>query len=126
MRPSAARLLADCCSPPSQLSSLFQLYSPWCADRRNLKTWLHRIREDFMTKQLETSVAIEQETSGTVPRKPAPRSNGKRLLWFLLIPALLPCSAFVTAYARRATNHSIAATPKPLSLKNVNFIHSQL
>src|SRR5258708_27040227 len=121
MRPSAARLLADCCSPPSQLSSLFQLYSPWCADRRNLKTWLQRIRQDFMTKQLETSVAIEQGTSVTVPQKPAPRSNGKRLLWFLVIPSLLACSPLVTAYPRPPLNQRLSPTTTPLSLQNLNL-----
>src|ERR1700716_2811976 len=79
-----------------------------------------------MTKQLETSVAIEHGPSGTVPQQPASRSNGKRLLWFLVIPALLACSAVVTAYARRASNKSLVATTKTLALQNVNVIHAEL
>jgi RND family efflux transporter MFP subunit len=79
-----------------------------------------------MNERLKTSVAIDQEPSGTVTREPAPRSNGKRLLWFLAIPALLACSAFVTAYARRATSTGLVATTKTLALQNVNVIHAEL
>src|SRR6267378_1849586 len=79
-----------------------------------------------MTKQLETSVKIEQGPSGKDQQKQASRSNGKRLLWFLVIPALLACSAFVTAYARRASNVSLAATTQALALQNVNVIHAEL
>ena len=79
-----------------------------------------------MTKQLETSVAIEQGTSGADQQKQGSRSNGKRLLWFLVIPALLACSAFVTAYARRTSNASLTATTKTLALQNVNVIHAEL
>ncbi len=79
-----------------------------------------------MTKQLETSVAIEQGPSGTVPQQPASRSDGKRLLWFLVIPAVLVCSAFVTAHARRTSNSGLAATTKILALQNVNVIHAEL
>jgi RND family efflux transporter MFP subunit len=79
-----------------------------------------------MNEQLKTSVAIDKEPSGTVTQKPAPRPNGKRLLWFLVIPALLACSAFVTAYARRSSNASLAATTRTLGLQNVNVIHAEL
>ncbi len=78
-----------------------------------------------MNNQLETSVAIDQGPSGIVPQKPTPRSNGKRLLWFLVIPALLTCSAFVTAYARRTSNASLVVTTKTLALQNVNVIHAE-
>jgi RND family efflux transporter MFP subunit len=78
-----------------------------------------------MTKQLETSVAIDQEPSGTEQHKEASRSKGKRLLWFMVIPALLACSALVTAYARRTSNQSLAATTKTLALQNVNVIHAE-
>src|SRR5260370_880130 len=60
------------------------------------------------------------------PSMPAPRSSGKRVLWFLVSPALLACSAFVTAYARRSSNASLAATTKTLALQNVNVIHAEL
>jgi RND family efflux transporter MFP subunit len=79
-----------------------------------------------MTKQLETSVAIDQGTSGTERHKPASRSKGKRLLWFMVIPALLAGSAVVTTYARRMSNQSLAATTKALALQNVNVIHAEL
>jgi RND family efflux transporter MFP subunit len=79
-----------------------------------------------MKTPIETSPVTVQEPSETVPRKPASSSNAKRLLWFLVIPALLACSAFVTAYARRASNQSLAATTKTLALQNVNIIHAEL
>jgi RND family efflux transporter MFP subunit len=79
-----------------------------------------------MTKQLDTSGTIEQGPSGRDQRIPASRSKGKRLLWFLVIPALLACSAFVTAYARRATNKSLATTTNTLALQSVNVIHAEL
>ncbi len=78
-----------------------------------------------MTKQLETSPAIDQAPSGTDPQKQASISKGRRLLWFLVVPALLVCGAFVAAYARRASNNSLAATTKTLALQNVNVIHPQ-
>jgi RND family efflux transporter MFP subunit len=78
-----------------------------------------------MTKQLETSVAIDQGPSGADRQKQASGSKGKRLLWFLVIPALLACSAFVTAYARRASNASLTATTKTFALQNVNVIHAE-
>ena len=79
-----------------------------------------------MTKQTETLVAIEQGTPATVRQKPLSPSNGKRLLWFLVVPALLACSAFVTAYARRATNQTLDVTTRTLALQNVNVIHAEL
>jgi RND family efflux transporter MFP subunit len=79
-----------------------------------------------MTKQLETSVVIDQGPSGTTQQKQGSRSKGKPLLWFLVIPALLACSALVTAYARRASNASLTATTKTLALQNVNVIHAEL
>jgi RND family efflux transporter MFP subunit len=78
-----------------------------------------------MTKQLEISATINQAPSGTDQQKQASISKGKRLLWFLVIPALLACGAFVTAYARRASNKSLAATTKTLALQNVSVIHPQ-
>ncbi len=79
-----------------------------------------------MTKQLETSVALDHGPSGTDQQKPASGSKGKRLPWFLVIPALLACSAFVTAFARRTSNESLAATTKTLALQNVNVLHAEL
>ena len=79
-----------------------------------------------MTKQFETSVTLDHGPSGTDQQKQASRAKGKRLLWFLVIPALLACSAFVTAYARRMSNESLAATTKTLALQNVNVLHAEL
>jgi RND family efflux transporter MFP subunit len=76
-----------------------------------------------MTKQRETSPTIDQASSGTDQQEQASSSKGKRLFWFLVIPALLVCGAFVTAYARRASNKSLTATTKTLALQNVNLIH---
>src|ERR1700738_2337869 len=79
-----------------------------------------------MTKQLESSVAIDQGPWGTEQQKPASPSRGKRLLWFLLVPALLACSAFATTFARRATDSRLASTTKTIALQNVNVIHAEL
>jgi RND family efflux transporter MFP subunit len=79
-----------------------------------------------MTKQLETFGTTDQQGAGTAQQKQASRSMGKRLLWFLVIPALLACSAFVTAYARRASNRSLATTTKTIALQNVSVIHADL
>jgi RND family efflux transporter MFP subunit len=54
------------------------------------------------------------------------RSKGKRLLWFLVIPAVLACLALVTVHARRVGNQSLAATTKTLALQNVSVIHAEL
>jgi RND family efflux transporter MFP subunit len=79
-----------------------------------------------MTKQLETSVKTDQGPSNVDQQKQAPHPKGKRLLWFLSIPALLACSAFVSAYTRRASNESLAATTRTLAPQNVNVIHAEL
>src|SRR6202011_2554620 len=83
-----------------------------------------------MNKQSENSVKIdpavkvEQGTSDTNRQKPG--SNGKRLLWFLVIPALRGCAALLTVYARRTTNANLVASSKTLALQNVNVIHAEL
>jgi RND family efflux transporter MFP subunit len=79
-----------------------------------------------MNKPLESTVTVDQRASSTEQRKQSSRSRGGRLLWFLLIPAILTCSAFVTAYARRTGNESLAATTSTLALQNVNVIHPKL
>ena len=79
-----------------------------------------------MTQQLESSVKRDKVSSGPEQQKPASRSKGKRLLWFLVIPALLACSAVATVYARRSSNKSLAATTTTLALQNVNVIHAEL
>jgi hypothetical protein len=79
-----------------------------------------------MNKRLESSVAPDQGDSGTKHQKQALRSKGKRLLWLLLIPALLACCAFVTAHARRTSNASLAETTNTLALQNVSVVHPEL
>src|ERR1700736_2242594 len=79
-----------------------------------------------MTKQLENSVAANNDSSNTEQPKQASRSKGKLLLWFLVIPALLACFAVVTAYARHSSNKNLAATTNTLAAQNVNVIHPEL
>jgi len=79
-----------------------------------------------MTKPSENSVKTDQGPSGKDQRKQASRSNGRRLLWFLAVPALLGSFALLTAYARRTGNASLAATTKTLALENVSVIHAEL
>jgi RND family efflux transporter MFP subunit len=79
-----------------------------------------------MTTQLETTATTEQRPSGADQPKQASSSKGKRLLWFLVIPILLACSAFITAHARRTSNESLSATTKTLALQNVNVMHAEL
>ena len=79
-----------------------------------------------MNTQVETSATTEQKPSRTDQPKQASRPKGKRLLWFLVIPALLACSAIVTVHARRTSNANLAATTKTTALQNVNVIHAEL
>ncbi len=79
-----------------------------------------------MTTQVQTSATTEQRPSDADQQKQPSSSKGKRLLWFLVIPVLLACSAFVMAHARRTSNESLAATTKTLALQNVNVIHAEL
>jgi RND family efflux transporter MFP subunit len=51
--------------------------------------------------------------------------NGKRLLFFLLIPAVLATSAFFGAQARLKDQEQLAGTTKSLELQTVNVIHPQ-
>jgi RND family efflux transporter MFP subunit len=53
-----------------------------------------------------------------------PRS-GMRLLWFLLIPAVLGTSAFFGAQARQQQSQQLAGTTKSLDVQAVNVIHPQ-
>jgi RND family efflux transporter MFP subunit len=69
-----------------------------------------------MTQQIENSLATGQPTS----------AKGKRLLWLFVIPAVLACAAFVTAYARHASSENLAATTKTLAPQNVSVIHPEL
>jgi RND family efflux transporter MFP subunit len=78
-----------------------------------------------MTEQRETSVA-ESQTPPPAHEPQPPRWQGKRLLWALVIPAVLACSALVTVHARRTTDERAAATTRTLALQNVNVVHAEL
>jgi RND family efflux transporter MFP subunit len=90
-----------------------------------------------MTQPSDTSAATEQTSSGSEqPQAPPPAApqppphasspKGRRLLWFLVIPVVLACSALVTARARRASNQSVAETTKTLAMQNVTVVHATL
>src|SRR6195952_2545255 len=53
------------------------------------------------------------------------KTNGTRLLWFLLVPALLATSAFFAAQARLKTSQQLQTTTKSLEVQTVNVIHPQ-
>src|ERR1700730_9510061 len=93
--------------------------------------------EEAMTQQVDASMPIDQGPAvGQGPAmdqghaidgpKPAPRSKGRRLLWLLVIPALLVLSALVTAHARRTGDQSLTATTKTLALQSVSVVHAEL
>jgi RND family efflux transporter MFP subunit len=82
-----------------------------------------------MSQPSETSAATEQAPADNAPPPPAPpqhasRPKGRRLLWFLVIPVVLVCSALVTARARRASNQSVSAATKTLATQNVSVVHA--
>ena len=70
--------------------------------------------EDVKNKELENSEK-EQHT----------QLSGKRLLWFLLVPAVLVTSAFMGTKARQKTSQQLNATTKSLEVQTVNVIHPQ-
>src|SRR6202790_1122055 len=70
--------------------------------------------EDVMNKNVES----------TNKEQHAPRS-GKRLLWFLLVPAVLVTSAFIGTKSRQKTSQELNATTKSLEVQTVNVIHPQ-
>ena len=70
--------------------------------------------EDVKNKELEGSEK-EQHT----------QLSGKRLLWFLLVPAVLVTSAFMGTKARQKTSQQLNATTKSLEVQTVNVIHPQ-
>ena len=53
------------------------------------------------------------------------KRNGKRLLWFLLIPGLLATSAWFGAQARLRTSQQLLTTTKSLEAQMVSVIHPQ-
>ena len=51
--------------------------------------------------------------------KPQPRRSGKRLLYFLLVPAVLVTSAFIGVKARQKTSQQLKATTQTLEVQTV-------
>ncbi|HXJ37760.1 MAG TPA: efflux RND transporter periplasmic adaptor subunit [Bryobacteraceae bacterium] len=56
---------------------------------------------------------------------PHPKPGGKRLLWFLLIPAVLGASALFGIQSRQEEAQQLAGTTKSLEVQSVNVIHPQ-
>lgn len=54
-----------------------------------------------------------------------PRRNGKRLLYFLLVPAVLITCAFIGSKARQKTSQQLKTTTQTLEVQTVNVIHPQ-
>src|SRR5438270_3996083 len=97
MRPSAARSSEACCSQRSPLSSSCPRCSP-SSGAEKIRTC-----EDVM--------------------KPNVERNGKRLLWFLLIPVALVAGSYFVARARQDEDQQLGATTKSLEIQTVNVIH---
>jgi RND family efflux transporter MFP subunit len=78
--------------------------------------------EDVVTKDSEPSEKDHFEPAQTEAVRPR---RGRRLLWFLLIPAVLATSAFFGARARQRTNEELQATTTSLDVQTVQVIHLQ-
>jgi len=70
-------------------------------------------------KDLEPSVG--QAVSPVNP----PARSGKRLLWFLLIPAVLGASSLLATRDRQKATQQLGTTTKSLEVQTVNVIHPQ-
>ena len=73
-------------------------------------------------KQLEEVMNKDAKSPG-IPAKSS--RSAKRLLWFLLIPALLAVSAFFGLQARQQQSQQLAMTTKSLQVQPVRVIHAQ-
>ncbi len=72
--------------------------------------------------KLDDVMNTDSETSQT--DQPSRRS-GRRLLWFLLIPAVLASSAFFVTHARQQTSQQLVETTRSLEVQTVNVIHPE-
>src|SRR5258708_16365259 len=72
--------------------------------------------------KLDDVMNTDSETSQT--DQPSRRS-GRRLLWFLLMPAVLAGSAFFVTHARQQTSQQLVETTKSLEVQAVNVIHPE-
>jgi RND family efflux transporter MFP subunit len=73
---------------------------------------------------MKTEDVLNQDPATSKEPTHAPRS-GKRLLWFLVVPAVLAASAFVGAQSRQKQSQQLAATTKSMEAQTVNVIHPQ-
>jgi RND family efflux transporter MFP subunit len=73
-------------------------------------------------KQLQEVMNKDVKGSGTTPKS---SRGAMRLLWFLLIPALLAASAFFGLQARQQQSQQLATTTKSLQVQPVRVIHAQ-
>jgi RND family efflux transporter MFP subunit len=82
--------------------------------------------DEVINKEPDTS-EVDQPTSPTPPTPPAPPTprSGKRLLWLLLIPAVLVIAALFGAQARQKQTQQLGVTTKALEVQAVNVIHAQ-
>jgi RND family efflux transporter MFP subunit len=73
-------------------------------------------------KQVEDNLNQDVRSSQNDPHSPR---SGKRLLWFLVIPAVLAASALFGMHARQQQSQQLAGTTKSLEVQSVNVIHPQ-
>jgi RND family efflux transporter MFP subunit len=79
------------------------------------------MREDHM-EQVQEALIEHAESS---PNNPPSSPNGRRLLWFLLIPALLGASALFRLQAWQQQNQQLVRTTKELEVQPVAVIHAE-
>src|SRR3984893_18747582 len=72
-------------------------------------------------KEVEPS----EKAQAVSPASPPKPRSGKRLLWFLLIPAALGASSLLVTRERKKTDQQLGATTKSLEVQTVNVIHPQ-
>jgi len=73
-------------------------------------------------KQLQEVMNKDVKGSGKTPKS---SRGAMRLLWFLLIPAVLAASAFFGLQARQQQSQQLATTTKSLQVQPVRVIHAQ-
>jgi RND family efflux transporter MFP subunit len=84
--------------------------------------------DEMINKDLESSQKDQQGSVAQVVSPASQRSrrrSGKRLLWFLMVPAVLVTSAFIGTKARQKTSQQLNATTRSLEIQTVKVIHPQ-
>src|ERR1700730_4359452 len=72
-------------------------------------------------KEVEPS----EKAQAVSPASPPKPRSGKRLLWFLLIPAVLGASSLLVTRERKKTDQWLGGTTKSLEVQTVSVIHPQ-